>query len=75
VRLRSDSINNLRNEDWKVPLQEMGRMKWTPILGMNSPHNMNSKDLHWRSDNQGPVQVEAREVRGSFALPVPCIYH
>ncbi|CAP95795.1 hypothetical protein PCH_Pc21g08980 [Penicillium rubens Wisconsin 54-1255] len=36
MRLWSNSIDNLRNEDWAVPLQEMGRMKRAPIF----PHNI-----------------------------------
>jgi hypothetical protein len=63
MRLWSNSIDNLRNEDWAVPLQEMGRMKRAPIF----PHNIQGILLEvWN----GPSSSRSSEIRGSFALPV-----
>ena len=44
-------------------------------LGFKS-YKMNSKDLHWRSEDLDPVQVGGRKLRRTFALPVSSqIYH
>lgn len=68
MRLWSNSIDNLRNEDWAVPLQEMGRMKRAPIF----PHNIQGS--YWRS-GMGPVQVEARKFAEVLLFRSICIYH